>query len=85
VGRETNVRVLYFASARELASRSAESITLPEGASVGDAAKEINRLHPKLRSLKSAAKYSVNYVLTGEAEPLNDGDELGVLPPVAGG
>lgn len=82
---ETKVRVLYFAAARDLASKSAETLALPEGASIGDAAMEIRRLHPNLKSLRNSAKFSVNLVLVDEAAALKDGDEVGVLPPVAGG
>ena len=80
-----NVRVLYFAVARELASRPTESIELSEGASVNDLAKEVQRLHPSLRTLRNSAKYSVNLAVVDAGTILKDGDEVGVLPSVAGG
>lgn len=71
--------------ARELASKSAETFTLSEGASVGDLAKELQKAHPTLKTLRNSAKFSVNLAVVDDDIILKDGDEVGVLPPVAGG
>jgi molybdopterin converting factor subunit 1 len=80
-----NVRVLYFAGARDLASSSRETLTVPEGTTVGRLAGEILRLHPALRKMRNSVKFSVNFDVVGADALLSDGDEVGVLPPVAGG
>jgi molybdopterin converting factor subunit 1 len=80
-----NVKVLYFASARDLASTSAETLAVPEGSSVGRLASTIYRLHPALGKQKSSLKFSVNLDVVGAGRSLHEGDEVGVLPPVAGG
>jgi molybdopterin synthase catalytic subunit len=80
-----NVRVLYFAVARELASKSVETLSISEGSSVADLAKEVQRVHPPLKTLKNSAKFSVNLTVVDEGTVLKDGDEVAVLPPVAGG
>lgn len=79
------VRVVYFASARELASTRGETLSLSDGASVEDLARKIMELHPELRPLERSAKFSVNLEVTGSETRLKEGDEVGVLPPVAGG
>jgi MoaD family protein len=79
------VRVLYFASARDIAAVSSEHVPLHEKASVGDLAGEMIRLHPSLKNLEGSVRYSVNYEVADRSTPLRDGDEVGVLPPVAGG
>lgn len=79
------VKVLYFAAARDLAAVSSEHVPLHEGASVGDLAKEATRLHPALKNLEGAVRFSVNYEVADRGARLRDGDEVGVLPPVAGG
>ncbi|HMD78940.1 MAG TPA: MoaD/ThiS family protein [Nitrososphaerales archaeon] len=84
-GKTTNVRVLYFAVARELASKSVETFTLSEGSSVGDLAKEVQKTHPALKTLRNSAKFSVNLAVVDDSTILKNGDEVGVLPPVAGG
>lgn len=79
------VRVLYFAAARDMASVGSEDVSLSERASVGDLAREMIRLHPALKNLVGSLRFSVNREVSGNSERLRDGDEVGVLPPVAGG
>jgi len=79
------VRVLYFASAQGLANKKSESLRLKEGSSVKDVAAEMLRLHPDLRSIEQTIRYSVNFEIAEGNAPLHDGDEVAVLPPVAGG
>ncbi len=79
------VKVLYFAGARDLASVDGESIQLGEGASVSSLAEEIISLHPLLKRIQRSVRYSVNLEVAKEDRALRDGDEVGVLPPVAGG
>ena len=79
------VKVLYFASAQGLANKKSESMRLGEGSSVKDMAVEMLRLHPDLKSIEPTIRYSVNFEIEGEDTPLHDGDEVAVLPPVAGG
>lgn len=79
------VKVRYFASARELASASQETLTLSEGSSVADLVSRIGALHPSLSKMGSSMKFSVNLNVADLGVTLNDGDEVGVLPPVAGG
>lgn len=79
------VKVRYFAAARDIASRSDESVVLREGASLADLSSEIARMHPSLRKLSRSVRFSVNLRVADEATLLKDSDEVGVLPPVAGG
>jgi molybdopterin converting factor small subunit len=79
------VKVLYFASAQGLTNLQSEYIRLREGSLVKDVSSEMFRLHPALKSLERTIRFTVNFVLVGEEDPLHDGDEVGVLPSVAGG
>jgi molybdopterin converting factor small subunit len=83
--KAVNVKVLYFASAQGLTGLQSETMSLAEGSSVKDMAREIIRLHPSLKSIQRTVRYSVNFVVAEEGEPLHEGDEVGILPPVAGG
>jgi molybdopterin converting factor subunit 1 len=80
-----NVKVLYFASAQGLANLKSENMRLKEGSTVRDAATEILRLHPDLKSIEQTIRYSVNFEIAESNASLHDGDEVAVLPPVAGG
>lgn len=79
------VKVLYFASAQGLANLRSEDMRLRDGSSVKEMAAEMLRLHPALRTIEPTIRYSVNFELTEINSQLHDGDEVAVLPPVAGG
>lgn len=79
------VKVLYFAVARDLASKAKESLTVPDGSSVSTLGSELLKLHPALGKLKDSIRFSVNFDVVNGSAQLHDGDEVGVLPPVAGG
>jgi molybdopterin converting factor subunit 1 len=79
------VKVLYFAAARDATSRKGEELEVEEGATVSRLAAEILRAHPSMKPLRSAVRFSVNLEVAGEDTKLKEGDEVGVLPPVAGG
>lgn len=79
------VKVLYFASARDLTAVNEESVRLPDGTTVAELLKEVVRAHPGLKRLEPSIRVSVNFQLVDGASTLCDGDEVGILPPVAGG
>ena len=79
------VKVLYFASAQGLANLKSESVRLKKGSSMKDMAAEMLRLHPDLKSIERTIRYSVNFEIADSDVTLHDGDEIAVLPPVAGG
>jgi len=79
------VMVRYFGGAHEIAATEREALRVRSGASVKEVANEMERLHPGLRRLRSSVRFSVNMELADESQTLHEGDEVGVLPPVAGG
>lgn len=79
------VRVLYFASARDAAAVGSESMQLRDGASVNELAAEIMKAHPAFGKLAGSVRFSINLELVSQRTVLHDADEVGVLPPVAGG
>ena len=80
-----NVEVLYFAILRERAGRERESLELPAGADVRAARRAIAERHPGIAALLPQVQTAVNRVRATDATPLADGDEVALLPPVAGG
>jgi MoaE-MoaD fusion protein len=79
------VEVLYFAVLRERTRLDQETVELVEGASVGDARAAIAARHPSVVGLMSQVQIAVNRTVVPDAQPLADGDEVALLPPVAGG
>jgi MoaE-MoaD fusion protein len=80
-----NLRVLYFAVVRERLSRDEETVALPDGATVEALLDELCRRHPQLGGLRAACKVAVNQEMARGDQALADGDEVALIPPVAGG
>jgi molybdopterin converting factor small subunit len=78
------VRVLLFASYAEMLGLDTVELTLEDGATVGDALDRL-RAHPGGGRLPTRPLCAVNLTQVGLDTPLATGDELAVLPPLAGG
>jgi MoaE-MoaD fusion protein len=79
------VNVLYFAILRERIGRDRETIELPDGADVAAARAAVVGAHPEIADFMSRVRSAVNQSFAGDEVKLGDGDELALLPPVAGG
>jgi MoaE-MoaD fusion protein len=79
------VDVLYFAVLRERTQLDHETVELPAGASVRDARAAIAARHPSVAALLPAVQVAVNRGMAADTQALADGDEVALLPPVAGG
>lgn len=78
------VLVRLFASYREAAGVGRIDLELPPGATVRDAIAEIARRHPLITEGRSVV-IAKNREYVGADEPLADGDEVALIPPVSGG
>ncbi|HEX4417183.1 MAG TPA: molybdopterin converting factor subunit 1 [Kofleriaceae bacterium] len=79
------IRVLYFAVFREKIGRDDDRLTLADGARVDDAIAALAARHPSIARLRGKFRVAVNQDFTGDDQVLADGDELALIPPVAGG
>lgn len=79
------VRVLYFAVVRERLGRDGDDLALPAGTTVAAACDELAERNPALRELLPRLRCAVNRAMSEPGAALRDGDELALIPPVAGG
>lgn len=79
------LNVLFFAQARERAGVAQARVTVPDGARVADALDAIVAAHPALAPLRGHLAVAQDGAIVRAAEPLRDGAELALLPPVSGG
>ena len=79
-----SVTVLLFASYADALGASSVSVDLPSNATVADVLAEL-RGRPGAERLPPSPMVAVNqrYASTGSA--VHEGDEIAVIPPVAGG
>jgi MoaE-MoaD fusion protein len=80
-----HVRVRLFAIQRELAGTREVRLELPDGATVGDAWDALVAVHPSLAPGRSSVRFARNGAYADESTPLDDGDEVAMIPPVSGG
>jgi molybdopterin synthase catalytic subunit len=79
------IQVLYFAVFRERLGREDETLDLADGARVKDALAALAAKHEPIATLRTKFRVAVNQDFTDEERELHDGDELALIPPVAGG
>lgn len=79
------VKVLYWAHAREVAGKREEIFILEKRGTISQLIEKVLKKHPGLASLHSSIRIAVNGELSRDSEVLKDGDEVALLPPVAGG
>jgi molybdopterin converting factor subunit 1 len=79
------VVVKLFGAVREAAGAKELTLDLPEGARVADLRDRLAGDLPVLDAFGDRLAVSVNLELAKLDAPLHDGDEVALLPPVAGG
>lgn len=79
------VTVRYFAIVREAVGRDCEEMTLDEGATAGDVLDKVLGEQPGLMNSRRSLLVMVNQAYAAPGTPLNDGDEVALIPPVSGG
>ena len=83
------IRILYFASLRERLERDREELALPEA--VADLAGLIEHLRQRggiwaeVLNGKQPVLMAINQEMARPADAIQDGDEIGLFPPVTGG
>ncbi len=79
------ITVLYFAVFKEKLGRDEEALELAPGARVADAIAALAERHAPIAKLAGRFRVAVNEDFALEDHELADGDELALIPPVAGG
>lgn len=79
------IQVLYFAVFRERLGIDGEALELAGPATVADAIAALEARHPVVAKLRGHYRTAVNQAMAPAATALADGDELVLIPPVAGG
>jgi molybdopterin synthase catalytic subunit len=79
------VRLRLFASVREIVGAGELSMEVPDGTTVGQLVQRVGEAYPRLRGLSSSLLLAVNREYRPAGHALQDGDEVGLIPPVSGG
>src|SRR3972149_3586188 len=79
------IRVLLFAVQRQLAGAREVALELPAPATIAAAWDALVDRYPVLAPGRSSVRFARNGTYADASEPLADGDEVAMIPPVSGG
>lgn len=80
-----NIKVLFFASCRDLIGTGERAMTLPDGATVTDLISKLAMEQVRFTDMAPSLMVSVNQAYVERDAELQDGDEIAFIPPVSGG
>ncbi len=80
-----HIRVLFFGLLKDVCGRSEDALELPAGATAGSVFDHYAEAIPKLRGMAASIVLARNQEFAKPVDPLADGDEVALLPPVSGG
>jgi molybdopterin synthase sulfur carrier subunit len=81
----TTVRILAFAGAREILGVGEMELPLEASCTAGQLLVDVCRRFPALLPYRASLRVAVNGNYVTEGEPVSAGDEVALIPPVAGG
>ena len=79
------LRLRAFAVVRELLGHGEETLEVAAGTRVGEVLDLVCARDPRLARLRPLLRVARNQALAGDEVVLEEGDELALIPPVAGG
>jgi molybdopterin synthase catalytic subunit len=79
------IRVLFFGLLKDICGGAEDRIELPAGSTAGAVFEHYAAAFPKLRQMASSIVLARNHEFATPREPLSEGDEVALLPPVSGG
>jgi len=79
------VKLLFFASIKDIVGARQIELEVPPGTTVGDLLTHLESTYPRMRDYRPVLLTSVNEDFADQKTCVTDGDEVAVFPPVSGG
>ena len=80
-----NVRLLFFASLKDIVGARELRFDLPADATVSDLLSRLEVSYPRLKDYRQVVLTAINEEYVGKTARIADGDEVAIFPPVSGG
>jgi MoaE-MoaD fusion protein len=79
------VRLLFFASLKDIVGSKQLRLEVPSGATVADVLSHLETSYPRLKDYRPVVLTAVNEEYVDQRTTVQDGDEVAIFPPVSGG
>jgi molybdopterin converting factor subunit 1 len=79
------VKVLFFGMLKDIVGRAEEQLELPEDHRLAGVFDHYAARFPRLREMAGSIVLARNQEFSDPSAPVTDGDEVALLPPLAGG
>jgi len=81
----TGVRMLAFAGARDVVGAAEVELPLASPCTAAELLQEMCARYPGLEAYRTSIRLAVNGTYAAPHDPVRAGDEVALIPPVAGG
>lgn len=82
---DINIQVLFFANLRERFQKTSCNLTIPSGTKAGELFEFLFSNKDEAKQWSRFTRLAVNQSYVTADAPLQNGDEVALIPPVAGG
>jgi molybdopterin converting factor subunit 1 len=79
------VRLLFFATLKDIVGSRQLQLDLPSGATIGDLLTRLEDRYPRIKDYRPVLLTAINEEYVGHGAAIADGDEVAIFPPVSGG
>ncbi len=79
------VRLLFFASLKDIVGSRDLRLDLPANSTVGDLLTELEKSYPQMKAYRPVILTAVNEEYVDKSASISEGDEIAIFPPVSGG
>ena len=79
------VRLLFFATLKDIAGSRELDVEIPAGTTIGDLWTRLEEKYPRMKDYRSIVLTALNEEYVDKTAMISDGDEIALFPPVSGG
>jgi len=80
-----HVRLLFFATLKDIVGSRELQLDVPAGSTVGDVLTHLESSYPRMKEYRPVVLTAINEEYVERAARIEEGDEVAIFPPVSGG